>query len=57
MDIYISDSFDESKLSSLTDKDVFSVYCVNNTVMYNDDGLTFSGLYKDNNKEYTLNMF
>ncbi len=57
MDIYISDIFDQSKLSALTDKDIFSVYCVNNTVMYNDDGLTFSGLYKDNNKEYTLNMF
>lgn len=57
MDIYIADSFDEGKLSGLADKAVFSVYCEDNVIMYNDEDLTFSELYKGEDREYTVNLF
>lgn len=56
MDIYIADSFDGSKLTCLADEGIFSVYCEDDVIVYNDEELTFGGLYKGDDKEYTLKL-
>lgn len=57
MDIYITENFEGEKLSELSKDNVFSVYCLDNAIMYNDNELIFDGVYSDENMRYTLKEF
>lgn len=57
MDIYIAESFDGEKLSELSKENIYSVYCIDNSIMYNDEELIFDGIYADENIQYVLRTF
>ncbi len=50
--IYISDTFDESALNSLSEKGINSVYFENHTLNYNEEDLRLSYLYNKDGVEY-----
>ncbi|MGN0370076.1 MAG: hypothetical protein ACI4EW_05975 [Butyrivibrio sp.] len=52
-DIYISDEFDEAALISLDRQDIYSIYCFNHTIYYNDDMLKLVDLYNTESVSYT----
>lgn len=56
-DIYIAEYFDSNRLSELSAEDIYSVYCLNNAVWYNDKSLNFGGIYKGEGIEYSLREF
>ncbi|MGN0164861.1 MAG: hypothetical protein ACI39R_01645, partial [Lachnospiraceae bacterium] len=53
-DIFISDEFNENALVSLADRDIYSVYCIDRNICYNDSTLKLVDLYDRNNVKYTL---
>ncbi len=55
--VYISESFSEEKLKSLEEKDIYSVYCDDRRVKYNDEELILTGLYDLNGITYTKELF
>lgn len=57
MDIYIAESFEGERLSELSEKGIYSVYCLDDSIMYNDKELIFDGIYADENIEYTTKKF
>ncbi len=44
--IYIADSFQKEQLAALKEEEIYSVYCENRKVLYNDPTLTISNLYQ-----------
>lgn len=57
IDIYISESFERDRLSELSDKGIYSVYCDEDFVMYNDEELIIDGLYNSGGVEYKAKLF
>ncbi|MGN0378378.1 MAG: hypothetical protein ACI4EU_02180 [Butyrivibrio sp.] len=51
-DIYISDEFAEDTLISLDERDIYSVYCIDYTIYYNDSNLRLLDLYDMDNVRY-----
>jgi len=57
MDIYIAEDFDAKRLSELSEKNIYSVYCLDSVIMYNDKELIFDGIYTGEDMEYSLKGF
>lgn len=49
---YIADTFDDSILSKMKTKDIYSIYFENNQLYYNDSNLDLTDIYEDNNISY-----
>ena len=50
---YIADEPDTEKLNGLTEKGVYSVWCVGNTLKYNENNLKLTDLYDDGTLKIT----
>ncbi len=50
--LYIADSFQKEKVAELANNGIYSVYCENGEVLYNDDSVTFSSLYDGDGVRY-----
>lgn len=53
--IYISDTFQQDKVESLLDHQIYTLYCKDNTIYYNDSKLSITNLYKKDGVEFKLN--
>lgn len=51
--VYISDSFDASALEKWTADGIYSIYCENRVIHYNDEKLTLKQLYQKDDLVYT----
>ena len=51
--IYIADAFEEEKLLGLQDADIYSVYCKESAICYNEKTLTLSDIYAGEAVTYT----
>ena len=51
--IYIAERFDEAAVAALTEDDLYSVYCRDGTVCYNDPSLVLSQLYAGEDMTYS----
>ncbi len=52
--VYLADSLDPGKLDSLEGSGVFSIYCENNVIHYNDPQASFKDLYRGEDISYTV---
>lgn len=57
MPVYISDSFDASALSAWVNEGIYSIYCTDHTIFYNEDGLKIHDLYEKDGVTYTTSKF
>ena len=57
MPVYISDSFDASALSAWVNEGIYSIYCADHTIFYNEDGLKIHDLYEKDGVTYTTSKF
>lgn len=55
--VYISEEFDQAALTALKEKGIYSVYCQEHTIMYNDPELIIGELYNSNGVEYKTTVF
>jgi len=53
MPTYINDSFDAERLSELVQDGVYSIYCENKKIFYNEPSLCLTDLYEDDKVCYT----
>lgn len=51
--VYITDIFHEEALTALTEYEIYSMYCEDNVIYYNDSALTLTDLYDKENMTYT----
>ena len=51
-EVFIADTFDEGKLERMREKEIFSIWCQDRTVYYNDKTILVSSLYSDENIAY-----
>ena len=51
--VYISDSFDASALEKWTADGIYSIYCEDRVIHYNDEKLTLKQLYQKDDLVYT----
>ena len=56
-DIYISEDFDAEKLSELSKDSIYSVYCRDNYIVYNDSEIIFNDIYTGEDIRYELKEF
>ncbi len=54
--IYIADELDEQAIANLTADDIYSVYCNEDVICYNDPELEFSNIYNYDNVNYTTSL-
>lgn len=52
MPVYISDSFHKDELPKLAEEGIFTLFCENRRIWYNDADLILTGLYSDENVQY-----
>lgn len=52
-DVYISDDFNEEKLISLGSVGIYSIYCIDHIIYFNDDTLELNNLYDNDGVRYT----
>lgn len=57
MPVYISDSFDAGALSNLVKDGIYAVYCADDTIFYNEDGLKIHDCYDKDGVTYTTSKF
>ena len=50
--IYIADQFSEDSLSALSKKGIFSIYCEDSAIVYNDEKLELKDIYVNENVTY-----
>lgn len=55
--VYISEKFEQDDLLRLKEKGIYSVYCQNHTIMYNDPELIIGELYNMDGVEYKTQLF
>ncbi len=53
MPIYINDQFETGTLSRLTKDGIYSIYCQDNRILYNESSLVLTDLYDENEIQYT----
>ncbi|MDE6620610.1 MAG: hypothetical protein K2K74_09030 [Lachnospiraceae bacterium] len=53
MPVYINDYFDAEKLMKLVPGGIYSIYCENNRILYNESSLVLTDLYDENGIQYT----
>lgn len=51
--VYIADVFDEERLADMAEGGVYSIYCQDGVICYNESALTLEDLYKNENIRYT----
>ena len=51
-DVFVADSFEEGKLTSMQSVGIYSIWCADNTVFHNDKNMTFQDLYTDDTISY-----
>ena len=56
-DVFISDSFDTDKVAQLEDCQIYSVWCLEGTVYYNDKNMTIADLYEDDKISYKSEFY
>lgn len=56
MPVYIADVFDEERLARMADGGVYSIYCRDGVICYNESGLTLTNLYDKENVRYTTSF-
>lgn len=54
--IYIADTFQEEALSDLVDKEIYSIYCKDQMIYYNDSSITFTELYDKDQIKYETSL-
>lgn len=54
MPVYIADHLDEEKLSECAQNGIYSIYCKDKTILYNDSSLKLTDLYDKDGVTYTL---
>ncbi|MCI5650255.1 MAG: hypothetical protein ACI4EG_08225 [Fusicatenibacter sp.] len=54
--IYIADTFQKEKLTTLSENGIYSIYCENYTIWHNDNYLTLTDYYADENIVYTSSV-
>ncbi len=54
--VYIADSFREEQIGALLEQGVYSVYCKDRKILYNDPEVKFSGLYQDEEIRYEAEL-
>lgn len=54
--IYIADTFQEEALSDLVDKEIYSIYCKDHMIYYNDSSITFTELYDKDQIKYETSL-
>lgn len=53
MSVYINDHFDAKKISSLVQDGIYSIYCKDKAIVYNEPSLVLTDLYDKNDVRYT----
>ncbi|MDE7202686.1 MAG: hypothetical protein K2O91_12485 [Lachnospiraceae bacterium] len=53
MPVYINDYFEAERLSELVRGGVYSIYCDDSKILYNESSLVLTDLYEDNEVRYT----
>ena len=53
LDVYIAEELEPEKLADLADRGLYSVWCENRTVCYNEAALEITGLYEKDGIRYT----
>ena len=51
-DVFMADEVDEGKLKAMGRDRIYSVWCVDRTVRYNDGGLALRDLYENDGVTY-----
>lgn len=54
--IYITDTFHEDELTSLKKDNIYSVYCNDKVIHYNDSAVSFTNLFEKDTVRYKANM-
>ena len=54
--VYITDSFEEAKISELQTKDIYSVYCDEYVIYHNDASITFAQVYNRGGIKYKTKL-
>ena len=54
--VYIAEALDEQALIDLTTEDVYSIYCKDSVIYYNDSEIAISDMYDHYNVSYTTSM-
>ncbi len=54
--IYISDHFQPERLKPLTDEGVYTIYCQDWEIIYNDPDLTFAAVYSEEDGEFQTRL-
>jgi len=55
--VYISEMFNEQTIGELSESSIYSVYCKDSTIRYNDKDLVLSALYDRNGIKYNAEIF
>ncbi|MGM9537877.1 MAG: hypothetical protein ACI3VN_06050 [Candidatus Onthomonas sp.] len=55
--VYISDAFQPEQLTALAEKKIYSVYCQDSRVLYDDPNLTLTELYSGEDAQYAAELF
>ncbi len=50
---YIADELDTEKLNGIAENGIYSVWCIGNTLKYNEKSIKLSGLYDDGTQKFT----
>lgn len=51
-DVFIAEAFDESKVQGMQGEGIYSIWCTDHTVFYNDEKMTLQDLYTDGTVSY-----
>ena len=51
--IFIADTLDETKLTAMTEKGIFSIWCRDRVIRYTAEELTLNDLYENETIRYT----
>lgn len=51
--VYIADTFQEERINQLTESDIYSIYCMDYVIYYNDSEINLANIYKTEEVVYT----
>lgn len=54
--IYIADAFDADRLTELVNQEIYTVYCRENVIYYNEEALTLADIYHGQNVQYRAEL-
>ena len=56
MPLYITEELNEQAIVDLSSEDVYSIYCKDSVIYYNDSNVVISDLYNYDNVNYTASL-